>query len=241
MSKIIFTIDVEPDLHTGRYFGVTQGLKRAEEIFSKKGIKPILFITCDCLEKHKKLFQKLNKKGWEISLHGFSHIRFDSLFLQEKEEQIKRAVSCFQKNLKIKPKGFRAPQHSIDNPTLDLLEKYNFQYDSSYTPLNFLQLLFFPTKLKLWIRHFFSPRKPYKIKENLIERAPSSFFLPFTSLTIRVLPMPCLEIYIWLLKKIYKQPIFYCHSWDFIRLKGSKVDRIFPTKVFQRKLSKILK
>ena len=32
-NKIIFTIDVEPDLHTGGYRGLSEGLRKAEKLF----------------------------------------------------------------------------------------------------------------------------------------------------------------------------------------------------------------
>jgi len=240
MPKITFTIDVEPDLHTGQYVGITKGLEKAEEIFDKYKIKPILFVTCDCIEKHPRIFQRLKKKGWEISLHGYRHKRFDSMSKEESEHAIKKAVSCFQKLLKIKPKGFRAPQHSIDSKTLDLLEKYNFEYDSSYAPLNFLQLIFFPKKLSLWAEQAFSPRNRYKIRKNLTEIPCSSICIPLTSLTFRILPVFILRAYIFFIKKLYKEPIFYCHSWDFIKVKGSRIEKYFNHDKFIKKLSKIL-
>jgi len=241
MSKIIFTIDVEPDLHTGGYRGVSEGLRKAEKLFDKFNVKPILFVTCDCIEKHKKIFLRLKNKGWEISLHGFRHERFDSLFKEEKEEQIKKAIRCFKKYLKIKPKGFRAPQHSIDSDTLDLLQKYGFEYDSSFTPLNLLQLLFFPKKFFLWFTNFFSPLNPYKIRKNLVEKPTSSFLLPFISLTFRTLPLPILKLYLLIIKTLYKEPIFYCHSWDFIELRNSRIDRIFSHDKFIKNLEYIIK
>ena len=165
MSKLTITIDVEPDLHTRDYIGITQGLKKAEAIFQKHRVKPVLFVTCDCIQRFPKMFKAWQKKGWEISLHGYSHRRFDSMSLAEKENEIKKSIACFKKYLKTKPIGFRAPQHSIDDETLDLLNKYGFRYDSSYTPLNLLQLLFFPSKFSLWSQHFFSRFNAYKIRK----------------------------------------------------------------------------
>ncbi|MCX6748460.1 MAG: polysaccharide deacetylase family protein [Candidatus Pacearchaeota archaeon] len=239
-SKILFTIDVEPDLHTGKYEGITTGLKTAESIFSKYNIKPILFVTSDCIKKYPEIFLELNKKGWEISFHGLTHKRFDSLSFEEKEYEIKESLRIFKK-FNLKPKGFRAPQHSIDDSTLNLLEKYNFEYDSSYTPLNLLQLIFFPKKIGLWIRCFFSPRRTWQIRKNLIEKPTSSFLLPFTSLTLRIPPVSLLKLYFKFIKLLYAEPIFYCHSWDFIKVRGSRIDGLFPSSVFQEKLIRLLK
>lgn len=240
MNKVIYTIDVEPDLHTGDYKGIQEGLKNFEILCDKHNIKPILFITGNCIKDNKEIFKRLQKKGWEISSHGFSHTRFDSMHYKEKEDEIKKSLENFKKYLNIKPLGFRAPQHSIDPTTLNLLESNGFQYDSSLTPLNALQLLFFPKKFKLWIKSFFSPLNPYQIRKNLTEIPPSSLLIPFVSLTIRVFPKIFLNIYIKIIKAFYTKPVFYAHSWDFIELKNSRIDKIFSHKRLLKKLDYLM-
>ena len=204
-NKIIFSIDVEPDLHTGKHNGIRVGLKKFESICDKYKVRPVLYVVASIMSKNKETFKRLAKKGWEISLHGYSHKRFDEMLYKEKEYEIKRSLEVFKKDLKIKPKGFRAPQHSIDSDTLDLLEKYGFKYDSSYTPLNLLQLFFFPRKFSLWLKSFFSPINPYKIRKNLIEIPPSSLLIPFVSLMLRVLPKWALYLYVKKIKLFYKK------------------------------------
>ncbi len=238
---ITYTIDVEPDLHNLKYKGITKGLKTAEKLFDKYNIKPILFVTCDCIKKYPEIFKNLSKKGWEISLHGFKHERFDTLSYKEKEIQIKKSINCFKKYLGKKPTGFRAPQHSIDKETLDLLEKYNFKYDSSFAPLNFLQLIFFPKKIFPWFKQFFSPINPYKIRENLIEKPVSSLLFPFVSLLLRISPKFLLLVYVKLIRLIYKNPVFYCHSWDFIKVEHSRIEKLFSHEKFIKNLKYIIK
>ena len=239
MSKLIISIDVEPDLHSGQYLGITQGLKRAEQLFERHKIKPILFVTCDCIKKNPEVFREYLRKGWEISLHGYEHERFDDMTKAQKQEQIKKALKCFRTHLKTKPKGFRAPQHSIDEETLDLLEENNFDYDSSSTPRNFLQLLFFPSRGGSWLRDFFSPTNPYKIRENLVERPTAAFIIPFVSLPVRISYILSRTLY-FLLSLTRKEVLFYCHSWDFIELPKSKIDKTFSHKRFIRNLDKLL-
>ncbi len=240
MSKLVISIDVEPDLHTREYLGITQGLKRAETLFNKHQIKPILFVTCDCIKKYPELFQKWKKIGWEISLHGYEHQRFDNLSKKQKQVQIQKALRCFKKYLKIKPRGFRAPQHSIDSETLDILEKYQFEYDSSSTPRNLLQLFFFPLKFKSWFKDFFSPINPYKIRKNLLERPVASCIIPFVSLPLRISYPLSKALYFLLNITRKKEIMFYCHSWDFIELPKSKTDKVFSHERFIKNLDKLL-
>lgn len=240
-NKMMFSVDVEPDLHTGKYIGITQGLRKFEVLCDKYKVKPVLFVTTDCIKKCPGIFKKLHKKGWEISSHGFSHKRFDDMSYHEKEDEIKKSIEYFKKYLGIKPKGFRAPQHSIDNATLDLLEKYNFEYDSSYTPFNLLQLVFFPKRIGSWFKGFFSRTNPYKIRENLVEIPVSSILLPAVSLVVRVFPKWFLRDYFYVLQRVYRKPMFYAHSWDFIEMKQSRIDRYFNHILFLSKLEGVMK
>jgi hypothetical protein len=240
MSKnLVLTVDVEKDLHSNTYKGVTEGLKNLEGICGRK-TKPILFVTADCIKKHPQIFKKLANKGWEISLHGLTHSRFDELSDSEKEFEIKESIKIFRKFLGISPKGFRAPQHSIDEKTLDLLQKYNFDYDSSYTPLNLLQFVFFPSKIALNTKLFFSPINKYYIRSKLKERPCSSILIPFVSLTIRILPVWMSQAYVTLIKSLYREPIFYAHSWDFIKQPESKIDMLFSHQSLLTKLEKLI-
>jgi hypothetical protein len=240
MNKLTFSIDTEPDIHTEKYEGITEGLKKLEELCDKYNIAPTLFVVASTIPKNKKIFKKLHKKGWEISLHGYSHRRFDDLSFEEKEYEIKKSIEIFKKHLGFKPKGFRAPQHSIDDETLDILEKSGFQYDSSYTPFNILQLFFFPTRLTQFTKQFFSKPNPYKIRKTLKELPVSSLLIPPVSLTVRIFPVWFLKIYFKILTVVFKQPIFYAHSWDFIRIENSKIDKLFPNTRLLDKLDYIL-
>ena len=241
MNKIVISVDTEFDLHGNGDKGITEGLRRLEKICSRKKIKPILFVVGKVLEKHSKIFKEYNKKGWEISCHGYSHKRFDDLSYDEKEKELDDCIKVWKKILGKMPKGFRAPQHSIDKKTLDLLDKKGFEYDSSDTPLNFLQLLFFPSRIGNWFRHFFSSTKIRKIRKNLVERPVAGLGLPFVSLVVRILPVWMLKIFVWKLSWIYEEQMFYAHSWDFIELKNSKIDRAFSHERFIEKLDLLLK
>lgn len=240
MRKSIYTIDTERDLHSENYDGITSGLKKFEKICDKNKVKPTLFVTGKTLENNQKVFKYFKNKGWEISCHGYSHKRFDDMSKKEKEEEIKKCISLWKKILGSSPRGFRAPQHSIDSATLDLLEKYKFEYDSSYSPLNFLQLFFFPKKFRHWLRITFSPLNKYEIRKKLEELPVSAFFIPYVSLTLRFLPKQLLRFYVRILRLFYKNPVFYAHSWDFIELPESRIDRTFPHQRFIEKLDYIM-
>jgi len=236
---IVITIDTEPDLHGSDYKGIYQGIPLLLKILDKYEIKATFFVTCDCIENYPKIFQNLQKQGHEIALHGYRHIRFDDLTYNEKEQEIQKSLAVFKKYLRIKPKGFRAPQHSIDSDTLNLLTKYDFKYDSSQTPLNALQFLFFPRKFPLNFKSFFS--KPYKhYSKGLLEIPSTAFFIPFVSLVFRAFPKNLQKIYFFILRLFFNEFLFYAHSWDFIELPNSRLDRKFPHTKFIKNLDNFI-
>jgi peptidoglycan/xylan/chitin deacetylase (PgdA/CDA1 family) len=237
---LTLSFDVEPDLHTKKYKGILEGIPTLLKLLDRHKIKATFFITCDCLKKHPKIFRNLQKQGHEIALHGYIHKRFDEMSDREKEKQLKDSIACFKKYLKKAPRGFRAPQFSVDKKTLDLLEKYGFKYDSSIAASDISQL-FFHKRFGHWIRQFFSPVRKYKIRKRLYEIPPTSIFIPFTSLTLRVFPSFLTKPHYLFLKIFYSDIVFYAHSWDFITLRQSKVMKSFPKREFIRKFRKFLK
>lgn len=210
-------MDVEPDFKTGKYELMLSGLKKAESLFDKFKIKPTLFVTCDCIEKYPNLFRKLQKKGWEISLHGYRHLRFDSMSNDKKEEQISKAVSCFKKYLKISPKGVRAPQFSADFGLIKLLNKKAFKYDSSIVQFPPSQLIFFRKKLNLYLHQCTVKNKIKSQKLKIKEIPASSFILPISMFTLRKLPFFIFKILAQFSALIRKDKIlvFFSHSYEY--------------------------
>lgn len=239
MKSISISFDVEPDIHTGKYESILNGLPKITELLNKYEVKATFFVTCDVLENFPRTFKELEREGNEIALHGYKHERYDELGKKEKEIQIQKAILSFQHNLEKTPEGFRAPQHSIDSETLNLLEKYQFKYDSSYTPFNLLQILFFPKKFRL--KDFFSKIRKYKIRKNLYEFPISSFLFPAVSLIFRIFPKILISLYFSFLKIINQNIVLYFHSWDFIDIPNSKIARRFPKEKLIENLDYFLK
>ena len=237
----MWSVDVEEDLHTGKHGGIVLGLRRFEKICDRKKVRPVLFVVGTLVKKHKSLLRRLHRKGWEISCHGYSHSRMDDLSSSEKRKELERCVAVWKKELGFSPKGFRAPQHSIDGETLDLLAELGFRYDSSKTPLNVLQLLFFPSRLGNWLGHFFSWPWRHRIRPGLVERPVVGLGIPPVSLFVRIFPVWLVRAYFGFLGLMFSEVVFYAHSWDFIEMKASGVDRRWSYKLLLRKLEKVMR
>jgi peptidoglycan-N-acetylglucosamine deacetylase len=232
MKNFYISMDVEPDLHSEKY-EFLKVLPKFLRLLKKYNIKATFFVTCDCIKKNPKLFIEIKKQGHELALHSYNHKRFDNRSFKEKEEDIKKSIVCFKKYLNITPLGFRAPQHSIDAETLDILRDHNFKYDSSIIPWNLYHMIVF-WKIKLNYSHNFTHMRPY-VKRGIFEIPISSFLLPFPALTLRLLPKKFLKIYLYLIS-LYKQPVFFMHSWDIIKISDSRLYNLCPLEQFLERL-----
>ncbi len=225
--SISISFDVEPDLHSEKFLSITEGIPVISKILKKHNVKATFFTTCDCIENYPQIFKELENQGHEIALHGYRHTRFDDLSTEERDLSIKKSIVVFKKYLKGNPRGFRAPQHSINGPTFKVLEKYDIKYDSSKTPLNLMQIILFPKRIKMNLFNFFS--RPYKYKIGKVYEIPTtSFFLPFVSIIIRVFPRWMQKGYMTFIRVLFKDKIFYAHSWDFIKIPRSRIDNAYP-------------
>jgi hypothetical protein len=232
------SIDVEPDLHKKSYESVKK-LLAFSKLLGKYKIKATFFATCDCISKFPKVFNELKNQGHEIALHGYNHTRFDELSMKEKQDYIKKSLQCFKKYLRLKPKGFRAVQHSIDNEGLKVLEENDFLYDSSLIPWNFHHILMPQIKIK-YSNNFKSMRIRKMSRFNLYEAPITSFILPFSAFTIRLLPFWMFKLYLRFIR-VNKNKIFFMHSWDLLEMPDSKLYKRCPLKEFNKRLEYLFK
>jgi len=185
-------------------------------LLDKYNYKAIFFVPARLLEKLPEKFLEIKKRGHKIGLHGYEHERFDSLDKKEKEKRIIKGIKIYKKILKTNPKYFRAPQFSADFELLELLEKHNFKEDYSVVSCPITQVIFFPSKIPLFFKQLkfkkLIKQKNMKIKENPL----SSFILPVSMFSFKILPFfifNCI-IKLSLMFSKNKKIIFLIHSYE---------------------------
>jgi len=152
-------------------------MNKCEILFDNYNIKPLLGIVPNNKDKELLTYKKnpnfwekvlfWQKKGWEISMHGYSHVydsetnkkdyfnyggksEFFGHTLEEQKKRIKNGLEIF-KNKTIKIKSFFAPNHTYDLNTFIALKDngINFVIDGyglcPYTEkeINFIPQLFY--------------------------------------------------------------------------------------------------
>ena len=241
MTLVNISVDVERDLHSGAYLGITEGLKTFEKIVEKYKIKPTLFVTGEVIEKYGDIFKSLQNNGCEIGFHSYDHKRFDKMNDEEKNNDIKKGLKIFKK-YGLKFNGFRAPQHGIDENTFRLLKENGFKYDSSNASKDILQLVHLVrganNSLVRFLKQFFSKSSTYK-KNEILEIPTSALVIPFVGYSLRILPLFLMK-FLFLLFKKRKIIVFYCHSWDFIKIEKSLTYKVCKLDRFLNKFDELM-
>lgn len=107
------------------------GLDIYLDILEKYQIKSTFFVVGELVEKYKDQLSRIISRGHEIALHSYSHKRPMSMSLEEFKEDTIKGLSVIERELNIKPQGYRAPCFSLDRERLNILEEMGFVYDSS--------------------------------------------------------------------------------------------------------------
>ena len=200
-------------------FKIIKGLDKILDLFHKHETYATFFVVGEILKESPEIFDKIINCGHEIAFHTMYHSRLDS---EGFEDKFPNELEEFGLLTNKKSKGFRAPTFSLNrksNWAIDVLEKYDYKYDSSIMP----------AKSTLYGNPN-APKIPYRISgKNLdIEDASSNiieFPLMVTKILgktvpasggfyLRTLPMS-------IIKKAFREyeknniPVtFYIHSWE---------------------------
>ena len=114
-------------------------------------------------ERLPELIREIERNNHEIAVHGHDHLLLTQITPAQFEDDLIKALETLELcRIKQDILGFRAPSFTLVKKTmwaLDILEKYNFKYDSSVFPVSFHPDYGVPD----------APRHPYKITEKLYE------------------------------------------------------------------------
>ena len=239
MKTCFLSIDVEK--RENQEIDPFEGVKKLDnilDIFRKYRAKATLFVTGEVLEHQPDLVKKWAEE-FEMGCHDYYHVSLDKVDILGTEKQIKDFIDLYKNILNKMPKGFRAPRNIIDNEHFEILERYEFLYDSSVLP-----------RYPLGIRHYagYRGRAPitpyYPGKENYrrgiypvksgeaesplvtfngarlleIPESPVFFSIPLVGTWLRKLGVKLFKFLFYL-----KKPDFISlsmHSWDGVKFKG---------------------
>ena len=97
------------------------------ETLSKENINITFFVTGRWAERFPDLMQQIVDNGHEIGSHGYQHLDYEKLNLEQNEEQIKKADEILSKCTENKIILFAPPSGSYNNNTLIASDKLGYK------------------------------------------------------------------------------------------------------------------
>jgi peptidoglycan/xylan/chitin deacetylase (PgdA/CDA1 family) len=123
----VFTVTYRFGLSPKRFENL---LKKYYEITNKANCLPTFAITAVVLARHPDYIKELSRKGVEFAVHGYVHVDYKVLSIEEKKRHIKKAINIFNM-CEIPFEGFRAPFLRVNKNTTPILSNFGFVYHSS--------------------------------------------------------------------------------------------------------------
>ncbi|UCG90659.1 MAG: polysaccharide deacetylase family protein [Candidatus Heimdallarchaeota archaeon] len=106
----------------------SQLLSRILETLDEYDAKFTFPLVAATAQSNPSLVEWLGSFPHEIAIHGYKHIKYSLLSLDQQVFEFKKAIRIF-KELKIPYQGFRAPYNAYSESTIELVEKFGFKWD----------------------------------------------------------------------------------------------------------------
>lgn len=111
------------------------------ELFERHHVKATFFVLGWIADRFPELVREIERKGHEISVHGYFHLQLTGINPEEFENDLKQSIEAVRRaDVHQQVIGFRAPSFSVVNTTLwalPILERHQIKYDSSVFPVRF--------------------------------------------------------------------------------------------------------
>jgi polysaccharide deacetylase family protein (PEP-CTERM system associated) len=161
------------------------------------------------------LVREIQKRGHEVASHGYNHLMCNQLNLKDLQQDLIRSKKTIEDITGNQVHGYRAPNFSISDKALDLIQTACYRYDSSYN--NFAQHGRYGT---ITLNGHMYPTPAIQIKKDFTE-------LPISNLKIgkhiipwggggyfRLLPPPVFKAGVRHILRKTNTYTFYIHPWE---------------------------
>ena len=195
--------------------------------------KATFFILGWIAEHIPDLVKEIHNRGHEVASHGYSHKRCDRQPLLELKADLQASKKILEDIISARVYGYRAPNFSINNKVLQVIEECGYKYDSSYNSFGLhgrYGHLTLPQSngksIAVNITKDFHeiPVSNLKIGKTIIPLGGGGYF--------RLMPF---MLFKYGVKKILQKDnayIFYMHPWE-IDPEQPRVDEAYPTYKFR--------
>jgi peptidoglycan-N-acetylglucosamine deacetylase len=117
-------------LSEGRY-GIRRGLPRVLELLEDEEISATFFVPGRTAADFAEALGPIVAAGHEIGHHGHDHADLSETDPGLASDELARGLEALERELGVRPAGYRAPCWTLTPETLELLWEHGFAYDSS--------------------------------------------------------------------------------------------------------------
>ena len=118
-------------------FGPEVGVPRMLKLLRKYDLKACFFIPGGTIEGYPDMARQVFDEGHEIGFHSYSHVNPADLSYEQQKEDFEKGLEMFHKFFKARPYGYRSPAADMDDKTWELLDEFDFVYDSTMMGADF--------------------------------------------------------------------------------------------------------
>jgi len=112
-------------------FGPVVGVPRILKLLKKYDLKACFFIPGGTIEEYPEMCRQVVEEGHEIGFHSYGHVNPSELSYEQEREDFEKGLELFQKVFKVRPYGYRCPAADMGDKTWQLLDEFDFVYDST--------------------------------------------------------------------------------------------------------------
>jgi polysaccharide deacetylase family protein (PEP-CTERM system associated) len=125
---------IDRDTWDERDLRVERNTDRMLEIMAERNARCTCFILGWVAEKCPALVRRIADAGHEIASHGYGHQLVYEIGPEAFREDMKRGIGLVEDATGAKVRGYRAPNFSITDWAIDILQELGLTYDSSAFP-----------------------------------------------------------------------------------------------------------
>jgi peptidoglycan-N-acetylglucosamine deacetylase len=112
-------------------FGAEVGVPRILELYERYGVRSTFFTPGHTIDTFTGACRAISAAGHEFGHHGYYHENPTKIEQETERRLMQMAFDSFERELGIRPRGYRSPYWDYSESTLDLIEEFGFEYDSS--------------------------------------------------------------------------------------------------------------
>lgn len=176
IKKITVFFDTEGYHETPyrKVFNNEKSILEIKKILDKYKIKAVFNVLGNVVETNPGIIKKLDKEGYEIASHGYSHENFVQLDNQKLNKVLEKTEKLIYDAIGKKPAGIRAPWLLVNKDSYEIFNKRKYLWSSNkrrlhveqiYNPSSSYRAFYdrFAANTFIRIKSFSYPNKPFKV------------------------------------------------------------------------------